>query len=965
VTGVADLLERDSELAFVERLIGDAMNGSGRLVLIEGSAGMGKTAMLAAAREQAGAAGMHVLSARGGELEGELAFGVVRQLFEGVVARAQEEERTELLSGAARLAAPALLLESSASGDPSAALHGLYWLCANLADRVPLVLVVDDAHWADANSLRWLSYLGRRIEALPVLVLLALRSREPEQEPPILEVLVGEPNVELLALRPLTEAATVELMERRLGHADPAFCRACHEATGGNPFYLGELLAMIRDERLEPTEENAEQVPKLAPATVARAILLRLGRLGKDAVALARAVAVLGPDAELRHVAVLAELDIERAQLSADELTAAELVRGPAPLAFTHPIVAASVASDLEAGVRSIAHKRAARQLDAYGAAPDRVALHLVTAAPDDDPWVVERLVAAAAWSLKRSAPDAAVRFLRRALAEVPSDERRSDVLFELGRVERLVGSDKALGHLSEAVEATDDLHRRAERTIELASALQLAGRPVEAVAVCDHVLAALAGGDRELKLRLEAARCRAAIQDPATADSVEGFGDRLGASLGGKTPAEREVRVELAHRALAVGGTVTEFGETMAPVLADGRLVSDHGGDASVVFVAINALTYADRLDEADELIAQALADVRRRGSLTGYVHISTFRAQARLRRGLVPEAEAEARGALEAAGLSGGYVVPGTFALLVEALIERDDLDAAEAELRRSGLPEVPPIVFPFTMLLHSRALLRLRQGLAGEALTDARLCGEHHEALRIRNPALIPWRSTAALAHAALGEREVARRLAAVELERARAIGAPRATGVALRVAGTIEPARRRLPLLEEAVVFLSESAARLEFARALVGLGRALRQIGERARARERLREGLDIAHYCGAAALVRRAREELAVAGARPRRDALRGRDALTASELRVARMAASGMTNREIAQALFVTTKTVETHLSHAFDKLDVRSRGDLGVALESPGVHTNARARRSTRKDQGVVPDAERLRQA
>ena len=152
-----------------------------------------------------------------------------------------------------------------------------------------------------------------------------------------------------------------------------------------------------------------------------------------------------------------------------------------------------------------------------------------------------------------------------------------------------------------------------------------------------------------------------------------------------------------------------------MAPVLADGRLVIDHGGDASVVFVAINGLTYADRLDDADELIAQALADVRRRGSLTGYVHISTFRAQARLRRGLVSEAEADARGTIEPARLSGGYVVPGTFALLVEALVERDDLEAADAELRRSGLPDVPPIVFPFTLLLHSRAVLRLRQGRA----------------------------------------------------------------------------------------------------------------------------------------------------------------------------------------------------------------------------------------------------------
>jgi DNA-binding CsgD family transcriptional regulator len=296
---------------------------------------------------------------------------------------------------------------------------------------------------------------------------------------------------------------------------------------------------------------------------------------------------------------------------------------------------------------------------------------------------------------------------------------------------------------------------------------------------------------------------------------------------------------------------------------------------------------------------------------------------------------------------------------------LVERDDLEAADAELRRSALPDAPPVVFPFTLLLHSRAVLRLGQGRAREALADALLCGEHQDALRIRNPAIIPWRSTAALAHAALGDREIAGRLAAAELEQARAVKAPRATGIALRVAGTIEPARRGIPLLEEAVAVLAESPARLEHAHALVDLGRALRQIGDRRSACERLREGLDIAHHCGATAVVRRAREELAVAGARPRRDALRGRDALTASELRVARMAASGMTNRAIAQALFVTTKTVETHLSHAFDKLDVNSRRDLGVALESVGPHPRPRTPQSARKDQGLLPDAERLRRA
>jgi DNA-binding CsgD family transcriptional regulator len=246
---------------------------------------------------------------------------------------------------------------------------------------------------------------------------------------------------------------------------------------------------------------------------------------------------------------------------------------------------------------------------------------------------------------------------------------------------------------------------------------------------------------------------------------------------------------------------------------------------------------------------------------------------------------------------------------------------------------------------MLLHSRALLRLAQRRSREALADALLSGERQQALGIGNPALIPWRSTAALAYAAVGDPAAARRLASEEVRLARVFGAPRAIGIALRTAGVVEPGRRSVPLLEEAVDVLSESPARLEHARALIDFGITLRTLGERKRAREPLREGLALADELRATALSERARAELIVAGARPRREALRGRDALTPSEMRIAGMAAQGLTNREIAQALFVTTKTVETHLRHTFQKLEVDSRTELKTALSGarPRSHVTA----------------------
>jgi DNA-binding CsgD family transcriptional regulator len=201
--------------------------------------------------------------------------------------------------------------------------------------------------------------------------------------------------------------------------------------------------------------------------------------------------------------------------------------------------------------------------------------------------------------------------------------------------------------------------------------------------------------------------------------------------------------------------------------------------------------------------------------------------------------------------------------------------------------------------------------------------------------RAPAVVAWRSEAALAHAALDEIDEAERLASEEVELARAFGAPRALGVALRAAGLVarDPARG-LGLLREAVAVLEPSPARLEHARALTDLGAALRRANRRAEAREPLRQGLDVAHRCGAIALADRARGELVATGARPRRQLLTGLESLTPSERRVAQLAAQGLTNREIAQGLFVTARTIETHLTRVYQKLDITSRDDLPPTL-------------------------------
>jgi ATP/maltotriose-dependent transcriptional regulator MalT len=269
-----------------------------------------------------------------------------------------------------------------------------------------------------------------------------------------------------------------------------------------------------------------------------------------------------------------------------------------------------------------------------------------------------------------------------------------------------------------------------------------------------------------------------------------------------------------------------------------------------------------------------------------------------------------------------------------LVETLIERGDLAGAEDAIARTMPAQRPPETMGWALAQQARGRLRLAQGRHREALTDLLDAGMRWARLACRGPGLATWRADAARLLTLAGERSEGRHLAEEHLALARATRLPRVVGNALRAVAAVAPADARLPLLAEAVELLRPGPAALDLAHALVDHGTALRQAGRRAEAREPLRQGLDLAHRAGAAPLTARAHAELVAAGARPRRYAVTGLDALTASERRVATLAADGLTNREIAERLFVTQRTVETHLQHAFGKLEVHRREDLPAAL-------------------------------
>jgi hypothetical protein len=473
------LRERAAELEAIDRAVQDARAGRGVLLAVEGPAGIGKTSLLAAARERAARSGSRVLSARGSELERDFAGGVVRQLFEPVLYAADDAERERWFAGAAALAQPffdADLGTDRAGHEEEVRFrrrHGLYWLVANLAREGPVVVAVDDAQWADEPSLGFIAHLATRVEHLPVLLLVGCR---PHAEG-VSGVLV-QPGARVLRPAALSHEAVGRWVRETIGQpTDAAFVDACHRATGGNPFLVGELLHEVQAEALDPDSAGVERLRELSPRGVATSVLLRLAGLPASAAALARAAAVLG-EAELAQLAALAEIDSHEAVRAAGALSRAGVLAGAEPVRFVHPVVRTVLYEDIPAPERALAHARAARLLHASGAAAQRIAAQLVLAGPMGEPWALEALRAAAAEATLRGGPEVAARLLERALAE-PGDEERFELMLALGRAEVLAGRPGAEARLRAAVALARTPADYARATVKLGRVLRFAVRAV------------------------------------------------------------------------------------------------------------------------------------------------------------------------------------------------------------------------------------------------------------------------------------------------------------------------------------------------------------------------------------------------------------------------------------------------------------------------------------------------------
>ncbi|MGH3671235.1 MAG: helix-turn-helix transcriptional regulator [Pseudonocardiaceae bacterium] len=932
------LLERGEELAHIDKAIAALGRGHGRLLVIQGAGGIGKSALLRAVCEHAAGQELPTLTARANELERDFGFGVVRQLLETRLVRAGESERAELLVGAAGLAGPVLGLGGSV-GDSFAALHGLYWLVANLTVSRPVVLACDDLHWADDSSLRWLVYLCNRLEGLPLLVAVTTRPPRPGH-PQLLRELLAVADAQFLHPGALSEAAVSRLVGRGLGaQPDPAFVCACTTATGGNPFAVRELVFDLAANGVAPVAVEAAGVTERVPGQVERVVLARLGRLHETAVQLARALAVMGEGIDLRLAAAFADLNIEAAAEAADALLAADLLDECRPLHFLHPLVRSAIYEQLAPGARSQAHARAARLLTAESAGSEKIAMQLLSCEPMGDAGAVQTLRAAAVVALERGAPETAITYLRRALAEPPEESARAAVLGELGCAEKIARDPAAVVHLEQAWQATTEPLARAQLAAELADAHFYTASLGRCSAVLQAGLADLGDRDPVLAMRLQSdkAAMESCSAHPPTLEWLRELITRGG-------PTSRAVRLTLAYVLAARGERCHEVVGLVERGLDEGRFLAEETSEALPAMYAVYALIRTDALDHAHALTEAMLADAQTRGSVLGIQAAIAHRGWVALRRGALAEAEADTRAGFELAtdhGLT--FTAPFHAAYLGLTLLERGELEQAAAVVEGVALaPALTQMPLSAAVLLEARGRVRLARGQRPQAIADLRRCGQLVTSVQVHNPNVVAWRS--ALARALPGEQSnEAWKLAQSELALARRAGTARAIGIALRACGllaNIKDGKEGIEILEESVAVLEPSPMRLELAHSLTELGAALRRAGARVTARRPLHRAMDLAARCGAIPLAERARDEALAAGARPRRPWTSGVHALTPSELRVARLAAQNLSNRDIAQTLFITTKTVSDHLSSAYRKLNIHNRTELSVTM-TPANHT------------------------
>jgi len=737
-----------------------------------------------------------------------------------------------------------------------------------------------------------------------------------------------------MSLGPLSPEAIGSLASSFFGaRPDEALIRSCQEATGGNPFLLLALFRELSLEKLAPSAEAVARVETVTSAAVARSVVARLARLPPEATRLLEAVAVAAAPIDLDVIAEIAKMDAAKASAWADSLAAVDLLAREPPLRVLNPLVRRTVYAEIPQRRRAQLHIRTARSLRARGAPLDQLAEHLVAAEPRGYEWVSRTLEEAANLALTQGSPSNAVRYLNRALAEQPAARDRSNILLVLARAEASLDFHSALEHLRRALECGADPRAAAHAGLQVARGVNDFEARLKLGPMFEKIATLIPDEEVADKIDVAVATALLGASPGAAVTAAESLISVRDSRRHLTTRAQRDA---LALMAIVNSGSprrarAVEVAEMLRHAMLGAELVSEDPLKCELWASAVLALALAGEFQEADRYARHAQTIARARSLEFADAQFSVTLAMSLAVQGGLVEAEDEARSALSVGQQRPWTRSGAALACLAGILLDQGRSEEADELISRSGEPEQQLPALEVPLLLEQRGRLRALQGRQTEALADFLSAGGRAEERGIDSPVVTSWRSEAALCLSAEGREQDAGHLAEENLELARAHGASWVVGSALHVVASVGAADKRLARLEHAVQLLDGSPAQVRLAGALIDLGRALREAGASpARARSALRRGTDIAFRSRAAPLLSKATRELHLSGARPRRLALSGTEALTSSERRIVSLAVKGLTNAEIADVLFLAEKTVEGHLGHAYRKLGVRSRREL-----------------------------------
>lgn len=920
-----NLVERGKQLSALETLFEECERGKGRIAIVDGPVGSGKSALLQSFTQRVIGSDAILLSAIASRAERASPLGVVSELFRGVELNAESADRVARLLDDAKLTAALGAGTPKPENDAALVTPVLNSVCTELirlAQHQPLVISVDDVHYGDTASLYSLMHLAWRIESARILVVLNKSSQLRIAHAPIFAELSRLPHCRLIRIGPLSPAGVADVLAEWM---DPQTAHALappyHAVSGGNPLLVQALC-----------EDFAGSVPTVPEDVVtgdafAQAVLNCLHRCEPALLTLASAVAVLDEDASPATLAQLTDLDSGSVGQALDALHAIGILDAHR---FRHPRARAAVLGQLMPEQRRSLHARASRLLYEAGAASTAVARHLIEADAEGGPWVVPVLREAAEQALLADDLSLAVGALRLAHRTSADDGERGSIAVALACAEWRYRPDIAARRKPELVAAVRAGRMKEWDAVAAIGLLLWEGLPEEAMDALGWLDSDEAHPDTATAAGLHTARLWMSVVYPG----VPGRAWRSWPAAGRNEPAPSDPQVRAAHGVVAVlcGEIDDDISADAEHMLQRSRLGSTPLGS---IVTAIATLVYTGNPERAAHWCDLFRKEAAERRVTTWHAVLTAAHATIALRRGDLALAESSARDALSLVPPNGwGVAVGEPLSSLVLSAIERGKPDVASTYL---AVP-APDTLFQTTFAvpyLRARGWYHLATDRYNAGLADFQTCGELMTRWDIDLPAFAPWRSDAAEAYLCLGDVRRAAELAADQLD----LIPPqdrRTRGITLRVRALTRAGAERVALLETAVDELQISGDKHELARALVAFTRALREVNDHQRADETARQAYQLAGECSAEPLLAAlAAADVAPAGFDDAIDGLLPIDGLSNAERRVATLAAQGHTNREIAARLHITVSTVEQHLTRVYRKLNVDSRNDLPSDLQ------------------------------